>query len=369
MLARERGWAQTFAVTAAPRFTYAGLPGRVVFGAGAARTELAGELERLGAERVLVVASRSAEPMARELTESWPGRVAGWFTGVRPHVPVDVADAARAAARDCGADTLLSVGGGSPVGTAKAVALTTALPIVAVPTTYAGSEMTPMWGLTEGERKRTGTDERVLPKVVVYDPELTVDLPAEVSAASGMNAMAHGVEAFWAPGRNPVSSLAAEESIRSLVRALPAVSAHGRDLGARTQALYGAFLAGSAFAVTGSGLHHKICHVLGGAYALPHAETHAVVLPYVLAFNAPAVPDEARRIASALDAADATEALRGLAVRLGIPRGLRDLGLRADQLDEAAGLVEPLVPPDNPRPADRAALRELLRAAWAGSSP
>ncbi len=172
--------------------------------------------------------------------------------------------------------------------------------MIAVPTTYAGSEVTPVWGLTEGDRKTTGVDARVLPRLVIYDPELTVSLPGPVSAASGLNAMAHCVEAFWAPGRNPVSSLTAGEAIRVLAAALPAVLRDGADTGARGDLLYGAYLAGTAFAVTGSGLHHKICHILGGRYDLPHAQTHAIMLPYVLAFNAPGVPDAARQIGQAL---------------------------------------------------------------------
>ena len=223
--------------------------------------------------------------------------------------------------------------------------------MIAVPTTYAGSEVTPVWGLTDGERKTTGVDARVLPRLVIYDPELTVSLPGPLSAASGLNAMAHCVDVFWAPGRNPVSALAAAEAIRVLAAALPAVSRDGTDLGARGDLLYGAYLAGTAFAVAGSGLHHKICHVLGGRYGLPHAQTHAIMLPYVLAFNAPGAPEAAGRIGQALGSEDPAGALQALAARLGLPRGLRDIGLREEQLAEAARLIEPVVPADNPVPA------------------
>ena len=347
-------------------FSYEGLPGRVVFAAGAARTRLAGEIERLGASRVLLVAGEAERPLAERLVAPLADRIAATFSQVRPHVPVRVAEQARALAAATRADAVLSVGGGSTTGTAKAIALTSGLPIVAVPTTYAGSEVTPVWGLTEAERKTTGTDPRVLPKVVVYDPELTVSLPAALSAASGLNAMAHCVEAFWAPRRNPISALAAEEGVRALAAGLPAVVDDGDDLEARSNLLYGAYLAGSAFAVAGSGLHHKICHVLGGAYDLPHAQTHAIVLPHVLAFNAPGAPEAAARIARALAADDPVAGLRGLSRRLGIPRGLRELGLREDQLEQAVRLIEPVVPADNPVPVDTAALRALLAAAWSG---
>ena len=346
------------------------LPGRVVFGAGAARTALAAEVARLGVSRVLLIPSGSEQSAARELTAPLADRIAGTFTGVRPHVPVEVADAARKQAAAVGADAVLSLGGGSATGTAKAVALTTGLPVIAVPTTYAGSEVTPVWGLTEGDRKTTGVDARVLPRLVIYDPELTASLPGPVSAASGLNAMAHGVEAFWAPGRNPVSSLTAGEAIRVLAAALPAVLRDGADIGARGDLLYGAYLAGSTFAVTGSGLHHKICHILGGRYDLPHAQAHAIMLPYVLAFNAPGAPDAARQIGRALAGAglgaDPAAALQRLAGQLGLPRGLREIGFGEEQIAEAARLIEPVVPADNPVPADAAALAGLLRRAWAG---
>ena len=354
------------------------LPGRVVFGAGAARTALAGEVARLGVSRLLLIPSGSELSAARELTAPLADRIAGTFTGVRPHVPVEVADAARKQAAAVGADAVLSLGGGSATGLAKAVALTTGLPVIAVPTTYAGSEVTPVWGLTEGDRKTTGVDARVLPRLVIYDPELTASLPGPVSAASGLNAMAHAVEAFWAPGRNPVSSLTAAEAIRVLAAALPAVLRDGADTGARGDLLYGAYLAGSTFAVTGSGLHHKICHILGGRYDLPHAQTHAIMLPYVLAFNAPGAPDAARQIGRALaggglasaglDGAAPAAALQRLAGQLGLPRGLCEIGLREEQIAEAARLIEPVVPADNPVQAGAAALQALLRRAWAGDS-
>jgi alcohol dehydrogenase class IV len=341
--------------------------GRVVFGAGAVRDALADEVERLGARRVLVVATERERPLVQRLAPELGERLAGTFSRVRPHVPVEIAEAARAAAADARADALMAVGGGSTIGTAKAIALTGRLPIIAVPTTYAGSEMTPVWGLTEGGRKTTGVDPVVLPAVVVYDPELTVTLPPAITGPSGMNAMAHCVEAFYAPGGNPITSLLAEEGIRRLAAGLPRAVDDGADLTGRGDALYGACLAGAAFASAGSGLHHRICHALGGAYDLPHAETHTAVLPHVVGFNAPAMPEIARRIARAVGADDAAAGLHDLAARLGAPLALRDIGLREDEIDEAAALVA--IPEANPRPVAVADVRAIIAAAWEGARP
>ncbi|MET9259931.1 maleylacetate reductase [Amycolatopsis sp. NPDC004079] len=339
-------------------FAYNALPGRVIFGSGVAREQLTAEVEALGAKKILVIATGSEADLATELCEPFADRIAATFTEVRPHVPIEVVEQARAAAD--GADLVLSVGGGSTTGTAKAVALTTGLPILAVPTTYAGSEVTPVWGLTEAGRKTTGTDPRALPRTVVYDPDLTGTLPVELAVASGLNAMAHCVEAFWAPRRNPVSSAIAEDGIRHLATGLA-------NPASREELLLGAYLAGSAFAVAGSGLHHKICHALGGAFDLPHAQTHAIVLPYVLAFNAPHAAEAASRIARALSVSDPVAGLHQLGARLGIPAGLRELGMAESDVDTV--LAEIHAPADNPRPVTVAGLRSLLHAAWAGAEP
>jgi len=230
--------------------------------------------------------------------------------------------------------------------------------VVAVPTTYAGSEVTPVWGLTENGRKTTGTDPAVLPRVVVYDPELTATLPRDLAAASGFNALAHAVEAMWAPRRNPVSTAVAEEAIARL--------ATGLRKDDPAELLCGAWLGASAFAVAGSGLHHKLCHVLGGTFDLPHARSHAVVLPHVLAFNAPGAPDAVARVARALGVADGVAGLRALADEHGVPRGLCALGMPEDGIEKAAALTEPAVPEDNPVPVGDGALQRLVRAAWSG---
>ena len=353
-------------------FTYEALPGRIIFGAGVSRKRLAGEVDRLGADRILLIAGERERALAEELAAPLGDRVVEVFTDVRPHVPVEVAEAARESARRFGANCLLSIGGGSTTGTAKAIALELPLPIVAIPTTYAGSEITPIWGMTEAQRKTTGTSVNVLPKVVVYDPELTVSLPPFITGPSAMNAMAHCVEAFYASGANPITSLIAEEGIRALARGVPVAVTSPEDLEGRSEILYGAYLAGAALAAAGAGLHHKICHVLGGAYDLPHAEMHTVVLPHAVAFNEPAIPEVMERVADALDEWGKNGAATGLydlAQRVGAPTALKDIGMKEEDLEEAVGLVLEAVPKDNPRPVDEAGVRSILENAYAGHRP
>jgi maleylacetate reductase len=351
-------------------FLYDALPGRVVFGTGA-RRRARGEISTLGCRRMLVIGDSGAAAAAAEVAAALGDQLAATRIGVEQHVPEQLAEQARAQAADAGADGLICVGGGSATGLAKVVAVESGLPILAIPTTYAGSEMTPIYGLT-GEHKRTGRDLRALPRVVLYDPELTVGLPAGVSAASGFNALAHCVEALYAPGANPVTSLQAEEGLRVLAAALPRVVRATDDLEARSEALYGAYLAGAALAVAGTALHHKACHVLGGTWALVHGDVNAVLLPHVVAYNAPAVPDEMRRVARALgvvDDRDAAGALFDLAVEIGAPTSLAGLGLPAAVLVEAAGRIVAETGTSNPRPPDQESLLAMLERAYRGTRP
>ena len=325
------------------RFVHDTLPQRVCFGSGEAAANLRREITGLGASRVMLIGSKSGLRAAdEEITAGLP--VALRYDEVVMHVPVEVAERARAAAAEHDVDALVSVGGGSTTGLAKAIALTAGLPIVAVPTTYSGSEATPVWGLTEGARKTTGVDLRVLPKAIVYDAALTTSLPVELSVASGLNALAHCVDAMWGPSADPINAALAAEGIRSLAAGLPQVAADPEGLDGREHTLYAAYLSAAAFASAGSGLHHKICHVLGGAYNLPHAQTHATVLPYVLAFNGPAAPDAERRIAAAFGAATALDGLLALKRQLDAPRALRDYGLAQDAIAAAADAILPSVP-------------------------
>jgi maleylacetate reductase len=349
-------------------FSYTALPMRVRFGAGSLAA-LPDEVAALGLSRLLVLCSPEQEDTGKRVVDALGERAAGLLPEARMHVPVEVAHRARDLAAELGADGCLAVGGGSAVGLGKAVALEHGLPVVAVPTTYAGSEMTPVWGLTEAGVKRTGRDPRVLPVSVLYDPELTVGLPPGLSATSGINAVAHAVEGLYAPDANPVVSLMAEEGVRALAAALPAVVADGSDLDARAEAQYGAWLCGAVLGATTMSLHHKLCHTLGGALDLPHAPTHTVVLPHALAFNAPAVPDAVAGLSRALGGVpDPARALWELAGRLGAPRSLRELGMAEDDVPRIAGLAV-ANPYSNPRPVTRDGVERLLRAAWAGEPP
>ncbi len=348
-------------------FTYDALPSRVVFGVGAV-DRLGEEVDRLGAGRVLVLCTESGRSRAEDITRRLGDRRAGIYDKAVMHVPAATAAAAQAEARRLGADCCVAVGGGSTIGLGKAIALEDGPPIVAVPMTYAGSEMTPIWGLTEGGVKRTGRDPRVLPKTVIYDPALTVSLPASVSGPSGINAIAHCVEALYAKDGNPITSLMAEEGIRALGKSLPAVVATPDDLDARGLALYGAWLAGATLGSVSVGLHHKLCHTLGGSFGLPHAEVHTVILPHAAAYNRAAAADAMDRAARALGADDAAGALFDLAVAVGAKVALKDIGMAAADLDRAAELATQN-PYDNPRPITRDGIRALLQDAYDGVRP
>lgn len=347
-------------------FTYDALPGRVVFASGSRRS-LPGELDRLAVERVLLVGAGEDLARAPEMFDILGDRVVAHFDDVVQHVPVVNAEAARALARSCGAEATVTFGGGSAVGYGKAVALTSGLPVVAVPTTYAGSEMTPIWGMTDAGTKTTGRDPVVLPRTVVYDPELTLALPPGIAGPSGMNALAHAVEALYAPGANPVTSLVAVEAVRVLHGALPAVCDHPQDLDARADALYGAYLAASALAVAGTALHHKTTHALGGRFNLDHAGMNAVVLPHALAYNAPAMPGIYAQLSEALGG-DAADALWDLARRLDAPASLAELGMPAEGIDEITPAVVEAAAA-NVRPPDTASVRAMIDDAFHGRRP
>jgi maleylacetate reductase len=340
-------------------FAYTSLPVRVVFGTGTL-AQVGDEVLRLGCARPFVVTGAHHATIAEGIAAH------GRFAGAAMHTPVDVTMRALAALQD--ADCVIAVGGGSAIGLAKAIALRTGLPQIAVPTTYAGSEATPVLGQTEAGRKTTVRDLAVLPEVIVYDVELTLGMPRELSMTSGLNAMAHAVESLYAHDGNPVTAILAEQALATLAGALPRIHTDPGDRDARGEALFGAWACGTCLGTVGMALHHKLCHVLGGSFGLPHAETHAVMLPYSVAYNAAAAPDAMARVARALGGADAANGLRALAEQLGAPIALQSLGMIEQDLDRAADLAT-AAPYPNPRPVERAPIRALLGAAFAGTWP
>jgi maleylacetate reductase len=347
-------------------FVYNSHPGRVIFGPGTLITALPGELERVGCERLLILSTPGHEALARAIAERLGGRT-HLFAGARMHTPVAVTDQALAVAAQVHADGLLAVGGGSTIGLGKAIALRTDLPQIVVPTTYAGSEMTPILGQTENGIKTTLNSPQVLPEVVIYDADLTMTLPAALSTASGMNAIAHAVEALYARDRNPLVSLMALEGIAALVSALPRIAVDPGDRPARADALYGAWLCGTCLGAVGMALHHKLCHTLGGTFDLPHAATHTILLPHSLAYNAPAIPDVMAQLRTVLGV-DPVMALYEFAGGLGAPRGLKDLGMPEQGIGEVArrAVANPYW---NPRPLDFEPIQSLIARAWAGQAP
>jgi maleylacetate reductase len=348
-------------------FTYTQLPGRVVFGVGAL-DHLPREIELLGATRALVLSTPEQEAQAEDVAKRLGTRCAGMFPRAVMHVPIEVARAARDEAKRLGADCAVAIGGGSTTGLGKAIALESALPILAIPTTYAGSEMTPIYGLTEGGLKKTGRDRKVLPSTVIYDPTLTLGLPVGLSVTSGFNAIAHAAEGLYAEDANPIMSLMAEDGIRALAHGLPAIVKNPKDLEARSECLYGAWLCGAVLGAVGMALHHKLCHVIGGTWNLPHAETHTVVLPHALAYNGEAAPDAMRRIERGLGAPHAAQGVYDLMNSLGAPLALKDIGMKEAELDRAAELAT-TAPYFNPRPIDRQGIRALLENAFSGRRP
>jgi maleylacetate reductase len=349
-------------------FTWSALPSRVVFAAGAVR-RVPDEIARLEKQRALLIGSGGSTRTALDrLRAALGARCAGEVRHSAQHVPSEIADDAIRAARDCAADIVVSVGGGSATGLGKAVAQACDLPLIAVPTTYSGSEMTPIWGRTSEGRKQTWSDARVLPRTVVYDPELCVGMPPRLAAASGMNALAHCIEALWAAGANPITSALAREGGRHLTDGLPHVVDDPDDVATHASNLVGACLAGVALAQAGIGIHHRTCHVLGGGWNLPHAETHAVVLPHSTALVGARAPDAIAEASRLLEADDPPVAIFLLLERLRLPVSLAALGMPEDALEEAARRVMD-ASRDDPLVADEDAVRRMLDDAFVGRAP
>lgn len=340
---------------------------RIRFGSGSL-VHLRDEVARLGIRRAIVLTTPQQTSLADRAEELLGDLAVARFTQATMHTPVAITEVALADARAAGVDGIVSLGGGSTIGLGKAIALRTGLPQLTVPTTYAGSEMTPIVGETDAGRKVTQRQPVIQPRAVIYDVDLTLSLPIAGSVTSGINAIAHAVEALYAVDANPVTSLLAEEGIRSFAQALPHIHADPHDHSAREQALYGAWLCGTCLGQVGMALHHKLCHTLGGTFDLPHAETHSVILPHAIAYNALA-RDAMGRIARALDT-DQPPALAmfTLCRQLGAPAALRDLGMPEAGIAQAADLAA-ANPYPNPRSIERDPVMALLRRAWSGSPP
>jgi len=340
---------------------------RVHFESGAI-TRVVNALEALGVRRAIVLCTPDQFALADRVLTLLGPRAAGIYAQAQQHVPMETARQAQAMARELGADCAVAVGGGSTIGLGKAIALDSGLPVVAIPTTYAGSEMTSIYGVTEAGIKKTGRDARVLPRSVLYDPDLTQSLPVQLSVTSGVNAIAHAAEGLYASDGNPIISLMAQEGIAALGRALPRIHREPHDRQARHDALYGAWLCGAVLGNVSMALHHKLCHTLGGSFNLPHAQTHTIVLPHALAYNETAAPEAMRKIAAALGAERAPAAVFDLARDHGVEMSLQALGLQEKDLDRACDLALSNQYP-NPRALERAGLRALLQNAFEGQRP
>lgn len=347
-------------------FTFPGLNTRVIFGAGTL-LQVGDELRRLGHQRALVLSTPHQQDQAQALADSLSGLAAGVFPGAAMHTPTDVTEAAISAYRGMKADCVVSLGGGSTTGLGKAIALRTGADQIAIPTTYAGSEMTDILGETSDGAKTTRRDPAIRPEVVIYDVDLTLGLPVDLTVTSALNAIAHAMEGFYAPDRNPVVEAMGRDAMRAFHTALPILIADPQNRAARAEALYAAWCCSTMLGQVSMALHHKLAHVLGGSFGTPHAETHAILLPHTTAFNAAAVPDLLTPISDVFGA-PAGAGLWDFASRLGAPMRLADLGLRAADLDRAADIALTNAY-WNPRPFTRQDIRDLLQAAHDGRRP
>ncbi len=348
-------------------FVYQSAPVRVIFGVGT-RSHVGEEADRLGMRRALVLSTPEQAEMAAEIGRHLGRRSAGTYPHATMHTPVEVTNTAMTHVAERGVDGLVSIGGGSTTGLGKAIAYRTDLPQLVLPTTYAGSEMTDILGQTEDGLKTTVRGASILPETVIYDVDLTLGLPVGLSGVSGINAVAHAVEALYAKDGNPILSLQAKEGIRALCGSLPRITDDPADREARGQALYGAWLCGLCLGNSGVALHHKLCHVLGGSFDLPHAEIHTAVLPHALAHNAPEVPSAMARLREAMETQTPAGALFDLAERVGAKTALRELGMPESGIDKAVEIT--LANPYwNPRELHADGIREVIRSAWSGARP
>jgi maleylacetate reductase len=338
---------------------------RVVFGPQSI-VQLSEEIALLECKNALIITTPDQRELGEQIACLVPGKVAGVFNGAVMHVPAAVAEDASGIAKACGADSFIVVGGGSTTGLGKILALWLSLPVIAIPTTYAGSEMTPIWGITEDKLKKTGRDRKVMPRTVIYDPTLSEGLPVGISVTSSINAIAHAAEGLYAKEMNPLLAEMAKQGISAISQAIPEIVKSSRNSKARSDALYGAWLCGSVLGNVSMALHHKLCHTLGGTYNLPHAEMHTVMLPHTMAFNLPAVPAARDALKEALNCKNVPETLFDLALNNGAPVSLKELGMKYADLEVVCDLALKDQYP-NPRALERSAVYKLLQDAYLGN--
>ena len=348
-------------------FRYKALPWNIIFGDGAL-SRLPEELDKLGYSRVLVLTTPNQAEIGQEIVDLLGDKAVGLFDRAVMHVPVETVEQATAEVKRLDADCSVSVGGGSTTGLGKALAFNLDLPNIVLPTSYAGSEMTNIWALTKNDRKITRRDNVVVPTLTIYDPVLTLTMPAAFAGASGLNAMAQAVVNVATEDVNPIISIMALDAIRALSHSLPIVVSDPDNMDARTEAMYGACLAGGALGAGTTGLHHRLCHTFGGTFNTPHAETHTILLPHSVAYNANAVPEGTRKIAAAMGVDDAATGLFELAGTIGVPTALKDIGVVETDLDEAAAVTVE-TPVNNPEPVTGERVRALLENAYHGYPP
>lgn len=348
-------------------FAYSTLPWNILFGAGYL-SRLPQELNNLGFSKALILTTHSGSKVGQETVRLLGQNAAGLFDQARMHVPIETVDRAIELARELNADCTITIGGGSTTGLGKALCLKIGLPYIAIPTTYAGSEMTNIWGITENGRKVTGRDNAVVPRLTIYDPELTLDLPIEISTTSGMNALAQAVVNIATKDANPMVSTMACAAVKALAKGLPAVAAAPGDLSARSEVLYGASLAGGSLGTGSTGLHHRLCHTFGGTFNTPHAQTHSILLPYTIAFNSAETVVGTALLAEVLGVEDPARAIFELGRTIGTPTALRELGIVEADLDTAASIATES-PIHNSERATFTRVRDLLQHAWLGTTP
>lgn len=348
-------------------FQYQSLPWNIIFGAGCLK-HLPVELEVLGFSRPLVLSTSGQVKNAQSIVELLATNGVGLFDGARMHVPAVVVEDAAIIAKKLNANCTVSIGGGSTTGLGKALALRHNIPYIAIPTTYAGSEMTNIWGITEKGRKVTGRDNKVLPRLIIYDPELTMSLPASVVGPSGLNAMAQAVVNIATDNLNPIVTSMAIEAVRNISAYLPKIITDPMNIEARSKVLLGASLAGAALGTGTTSLHHKLCHTFGGTFNTPHAETHAVLLAHCVAYNASATKEGTHKVAQAMNVADAALGIYDLAKAVGAPTTLKEIGIEYDDLGKAVSVAMEMSMV-NPEPVTAERLRQLLENAYYGHMP